>query len=146
MKPVIQEEISGCCIASVAVLANLTYQEMKTIANGLGIFAEDNCLWSNTQYVRTLLGHVGIAADQGESPFLSWETLPSQALLSVKWHIDNGRPFWHWVVFWRSPNGPVVFDPKKSLKANIRTDFWRIKPKWYIEILAEKSTHHGVNH
>lgn len=37
MKPVTQEEISGCGIASVAALSGLSYQEAKTVANSLGI-------------------------------------------------------------------------------------------------------------
>lgn len=139
MKPVAQEEISGCGIASVAVLSGLSYQEAKTVANSLGIFAEDSSLWSDTRSVRNLLGHFGISAGAGELPFSSWETLPNLALLSIKWHLENGRPFWHWVVFWRSPNGPVVFDPKKSLKTNTRTDFGRIKPKWFIPIEAQSN-------
>lgn len=138
MKPVTQEEISGCGIASVAALAGLSYQESKTVANNLGIFAEDSSLWSDTRYVRILLRHFGISPGEGELPFLSWEALPSLALLSVKWHLENGRAFWHWVVFWRSPNGPVVFDSKKSLKTNTRIDFWRIKPKWFIPIEAKR--------
>ncbi|QKE41922.1 MAG: hypothetical protein HO274_11835 [Ferrovum myxofaciens] len=137
MKPVTQEEISGCGIASVATLAGISYQEAKTVANSLGIFAESS-LWSDTRHVRVLLGYFGILAGEGELPFSSWEKLPDLALLSIKWHLEGGRPFWHWVVFWRSPNGTVVFDPKKSLKINSRTDFWRIKPKWFIPIEAAR--------
>ncbi len=44
MKPVIQEELTGCGIASVAALAGITYQQAKSIANRLGIFAEDQQL------------------------------------------------------------------------------------------------------
>ena len=116
MKRVIQEEISGCGIASVAVLAGLSYQEAKTVANSLGIFAEDSKLWSDTRYMRVLLKHFGILASEIELPFSFWETLPDLALLSIKWHLKGECPFWHWVVFLRSTNGPVVFDPKKSLK------------------------------
>jgi len=134
MRPVTQEEISGCGIACVAALSGLSYQEVRTVANSLGIFAEDSNLWSDTRYVRILLGHFGIAADQNELLFSSWDTLPDLALLSIKWHLENGRPFWHWVIFWRSPNGPVVLDPKQSLKTHTRTDFWRIQPKWFIPI------------
>ncbi|MGB2832120.1 MAG: hypothetical protein WBC07_04160 [Methylotenera sp.] len=134
MRPVVQEENSGCGIASVAALAGISYSECKSAANSLGIFAEDKSLWSDTRYVRTLLKHFGISANESEMGFESWEALPNLALLSIKWHLENGRPFWHWVVFWRSPNGPVVLDPKKSLKTNIRTDFGRIKPKWFIPI------------
>ena len=136
MKPVIQEENSGCGIASVAALAGISYQEAKATANSLGIFAEDTNLWSDTRYVRVLLKHFGIASGEGELPFSSWDLLPDLALLSIKWHLEGERPFWHWVVFLRSPNGPVVFDPKKALETNARTDFWRIKPRWFIPIGA----------
>lgn len=136
MKLVFQEEISGCGIASVAILAGISYQEAKTVANSLGIFAEDSNLWSDTRYMRVLLKHFGISASEIELPFSSWETLPDLALLSIKWHLKGKCPFWHWVVFLRSANGPVIFDPKKSLKTNARTDFGRIKPKWFIPIEA----------
>lgn len=134
MNPVIQEEISGCGIASAAALASVTYRQAQAVANKLGIFAEDPRLWSETRHVRTLLQHFGIRASSIETPFQSWESLPSLALLSTKWHLERGRPFWHWAIFWRGPNGPVVLDSKKSLQANVRTDFWRIKPKWFIEV------------
>lgn len=120
----------------MAALAGHSYQEAKAVANSLGIFAEDSSLWSDTRYVRVLLKHFGISASEGELPFSSWEKLPDLALLSIKWHLEDGHPFWHWVIFWRSPNGPVVFDSKKALKTNTRTDFWRIKPKWFISIEA----------
>ncbi|TAL00711.1 MAG: hypothetical protein EPO03_13550 [Porticoccaceae bacterium] len=134
MKPVIQEEISGCGIASVAALAGVSYSQAQAAAAQLGIFAQDRRLWSDTQYVRTLLQHFGLKASPVESTFTSWEALPNLALLSIKWHLEGGVPFWHWVVFWRSANGCVVLDPKKALRTNIRKDFGRIKPKWFIEI------------
>jgi hypothetical protein len=37
MKPVIQEEITGCGIASVAALVGVTYKQAKAVANSLGI-------------------------------------------------------------------------------------------------------------
>ena len=48
MNPVIQEEISGCGIASVAVLAKISYQEAKDLAESLGIETIDKSLWSDT--------------------------------------------------------------------------------------------------
>ena len=135
MKPVVQEEISGCGIASVAALAGLSYQEARTVAHSLGIFAADSGLWSDTHYVRILLKQFGFSASEGETPFSSWNELPDLALLSIKWHLENGRQFWHWVVFSRGQNGPVVLDSKKSLRTNMRTDFWRIKPKWFIPVV-----------
>lgn len=134
MKPVIQQEISGCGIASVAALAGVSYKQAQAAANQLGIFAEDQRLWSDTKYVRTLLRHFGLRTSPAETAFGSWESLPRLALLSIKWHLERGVPFWHWVVFWRGPGGPVVLDPKKALRTNVRRDFGRIKPKWFIEI------------
>jgi hypothetical protein len=44
MKPVVQEGRTGCGIASVAVLAGITYTEVKRLTNRSGIFAEDSRL------------------------------------------------------------------------------------------------------
>jgi len=39
-----QEKVTGCGIASVASILGKTYQEIKTIANAMGIYAEDKSL------------------------------------------------------------------------------------------------------
>ena len=135
-KPVIQEEKSGCGIATVAVLAGVAYQEVKKAANGIGIRAEDRALWSDTAYVRRLLAHYGIKACEGEKPFSSWNTLPDLALLAIKWRCVAERPFWHWTLFVRDCQGkPAVLDPKKSLRSNVRRDFGRMRPKWFIPVV-----------
>ncbi len=41
MKSVVQEEITGCGIASVANILGKNYSEMKSIANAVGIYASD---------------------------------------------------------------------------------------------------------
>ncbi|MGO2008763.1 hypothetical protein [Vreelandella alkaliphila] len=134
MNPVIQEEISGCGIAACAVLAGITYAQAKATANALDIYAEDTALWSDTEYVRRLLCTLGITAAPTETPFEAWATLPDKALLAIKWRTEQGRPFWHWVVFVRTERDTVVLDSKKALKTNIRRDFGRIKPKWFIGV------------
>lgn len=135
MQPVIQEEISGCGIAASAVLAGISYAEAKRKASTLGIYAEDPSLWSETTHVRELLRELGISASSEEKPFESWERLPDRALLAIKWRVEQGKSFWHWVVFVREDGEAMVLDSKKALKSNARRDFWRIKSKWYIEIL-----------
>lgn len=131
---VVQEEISGCGIAAVANILGKTYAEMKAIANTMGIHAEDQSLWSDTQYVRRLLTSGGASTASGETPFASWETLPNLALLAIKHHQENGRNFWHWVVFERCAGQPRVLDSASYLPANIRTDFAAMQPKWFIEV------------
>ena len=137
MKPVVQRERTGCGIAGVATLAGVSYAQAKRAANRLGIFAEDPRLWSETQPVRDLLKHFRIRAANGEAPFVSWAALPDVALLAIKWHRERGTAFWHWVVFWRSPGWAVVLDSKQALRRHARTDFGRMKPKWWIKIERE---------
>ena len=134
MKPVVQEDRTGCAFASLAALAGVSYARIKQEASALGIRVSDPKLWGETRHVRRLLAHLGIDAGKTEQPFLSWEKLPDCALLAIKWHEDKNGPAWHWVVFVRDASGAYVLDPKKALRANRRTDFGRMKPKWFIAI------------
>jgi hypothetical protein len=134
MKPVVQLELTGCGIASVAALAGVNYRQAQRVANRLGIFADDPRLWSETGYVRRLLKEFGIRSARTKVPFTSWEALPDLALLAIKWRRERGRPFWHWVVFWRGIYGPVVLDSKRDLRNHERTDFGRMKPTWFVRI------------
>lgn len=134
MNPVVQQETTGCAIASSAAIAGISYNEAKATANRLGIHARDKNLWSSTGYIRTLLKELGYSIGKMEEPFKDWQSLPDCALLSIKWHIKGGKPFWHWVVFVREGEQDYVLDSKKTLKTNKRKDFRRMKPKWYIKV------------
>lgn len=107
--------------------------EAQETANALGIYAEDTTLWSETHHVRRLLRELGVAVAATEAPFTSWGSLPDRALLAIKWRMERDRPFWHWVVFVREHGDAWVLDSKKTLRSNLRRDFGRIKPQWYIE-------------
>ncbi len=74
-----------------------------------------------------------------EIPFESWSALPDLALLAIKWHREGGRAFWHWVVFVREQDGIYVLDSKRALKAHVRTDFGRMRPKWSIRVEGIRS-------
>ena len=139
MQIVIQKESTGCGLACVATIANQSYQHVKSVADKLGINVQDPLLWSDTKYVQKLLAHYGLSPSNKTTPFKSWDTLPSLALLAIKWHKINDRAFWHWVIFWRGPEEPIVLDPKQGLQKNIRTDFGRIKPKWFLTVTIPRS-------
>lgn len=140
MNPVVQLERTGCGIASVAAIIGLSYQEARQAAESLGIFANDRALWTETTHVRTLLNHFGARASLGEIPFSSWVDLPNLALLSVKWRLEKGVPLWHWVVFVRQSGKACVLDSKEGLLSNLRTDFGRMRPKWYIPVILEQNS------
>lgn len=134
LKPVVQEETTGCGIASVANILGKTYSEMKAIANAMGIHASDKSLWSDIQYVRRMLSCAGVETSSSEIPFESWDTLPDLALLSIKHYQEEDKDFWHWVVFKRVNDQPLVLDSASYLPSNIRQDFDAMKPKWFIEV------------
>lgn len=132
--PVIQPESGGCGIASAAMLAGMSYAQAKRVAVRIGIDVKDDTLWSDTAPLRRLLKELGVRAARDEMPFTGWEGMPDRALLAVKWHLERGVPHWHWVVFVREDGRAVVLDPATALKHHVRTDFGRIRPKWFIEI------------
>ena len=133
LKPVIQEETTGCGIASVANILGKSYEEMKAIANDMGIYASDEELWSDTQHVRRMLSSQGVQTSDQEIPFESWSTLPDLALLAIKHYQEAGKNFWHWVVFKRISGQEFVHDSASYLPSNIRQDFEAMEPKWFIE-------------
>lgn len=134
LSPVVQEENTGCGIAAVANVLGKSYTEMRETANAMGIHASDKLLWSDTQYVRRLLSNAGIKTSNDEIPFVSWDTLPDTALLSIKYHQEGDNNFWHWVVFKRIEGQPFVLDSASYLPSNIRVDFNMMQPKWFIEV------------
>lgn len=134
MKPVIQEEETGCGIAAVANILGKTYPEMKRIANAMGIFATDQSLWSDATSVRRMLSACGLAPSQAEQPFTSWETLPDLALLPINFHQEGGKEFWHWVVYKREGGSAFILDSTRHRQENIRTDFEAMSPHWFIEV------------
>lgn len=136
LKPVVQEETTGCGIASVANILGKTYAEMKAEANAMGIHASDKSLWSDTQYVRRLLSSAGVKTSVDERPFESWDSLPDLALMSIKHHQEEGNDFWHWVVFKRVEGRAFVLDSASYLPSNLREDFSAMQPKWFIEVNA----------
>ena len=133
MKPVIQQDRTGCALASIAALTLQDYQTVKNAAAKLGVCVTDPKLWSDTRHVRRLLQHFDLSADRKEK-FTTWSALPDRALLAIKWHEGTSGPAWHWVVFVRQTSGSWVLDSKKALRRHVRTDFGRMKPKWFMRV------------
>lgn len=137
MKPVVQEDRTGCGIAAVAALAGVSYARAKAVAASLGISPQDPKLWSETFSVRRLLPPFGLRAAQTTRPFRSWSDLPDCALLAIKWHLEGRRSCWHWVVFVRDRGRSYVLDSKASLRTHVRLDFWRMQPRWFLPVTRQ---------
>jgi hypothetical protein len=111
-----------------------TYEAIKQLANSQGIFASDHKLFSETAYVRKLLGQFEMISSDNEIPFESWEGLPDCSLLATKFHIEQGKACWHWSVFIRQDEKSYVLDPAKHLEGSRRMDFENIQVKWFIVV------------
>jgi hypothetical protein len=142
---VIQLDRTGCAIASAAALGGISYRQARRVAASLGITVENEQLWSDTEPIKRLLQHLGVRIAVAKRPFRSWNHLPPVALLAIKWHLEKRRPHWHWVVFVRDRRGSRVLDPKKSLRHHARTDFGRMKPKWFIAVDPSRPRSTGRN-
>ena len=90
IRPVVQQERTGCGIAAAAALAGMSYAHAKAVAASLGISAQDPRLWSETASVRRLLTQFGLRASRATKPFRSWADLPDCALMAIKWHLEQG--------------------------------------------------------
>ena len=138
MHVVVQENLHGCGIAAVANIVGLSYAQVKAKAKSIGICASDNRLFSETDYVRKLLDNYGFECRPGEQVFVSWDSLPDQALLAINGYEQQDSTFWHWVVFKRIKGKPVVMDSSLSIETHERYDFSSIEPAWFIELTASK--------
>ena len=134
MRAVVQEDGTGCGIAAVASIAGVTYARAKSVAASLGISATDSGLWSEIAPIRRLLAAFGMYVSRTTKPFRAWESLPDCALLAIKWHLEEGQPRWHWAVFVRERDGAYVLDSNSRLRTATRTDFGRIKPRWFLTV------------
>ncbi len=130
---VIQEDVTGCGIACAAMLAGKTYHAAKKRGKNLGIFPDDRNLYSDIFDLRMLLESYNIRIGK-KVPFSNWKALPSTAIVAINYKADIESPTWHWAVFHRGDSGPVVLDPSRRLKSNVRTDLGKLKPKWYIPV------------
>ena len=139
MTPVIQQDRTGCAMACIAALTGRKYATVKREAAKLGLAVGDTKLWTDTAYVRRLLARFSVSSGEKEEDFISWNALPDCALLAIKWHLERTGAAWHWVVFARDATNSYVLDPKKALQSHRRTDFGRMKPKWFIPIKSGRA-------
>lgn len=134
MRAVVQKDRTGCGVAAAAAIAGISYDRAKAAAASVGVSVEDSRLWSSTGPVRRLLRRLGWRVSASPQTFHGWPDLPDCALLAIKWHVEAGRPHWHWVVFLRDAAGARVLDSKRALRHPVRRDFWRMRPKWYLGV------------
>ncbi|PMR68583.1 hypothetical protein CR158_22340 [Halomonas heilongjiangensis] len=138
LNPVGVADLSGNGEAEIAAVTT------PHIGGVLRVYRRSGERWSDTDYVRRLLSASGVGTSEDEVPFSSWGELPDLALLSIKHYQEDGKDFWHWVVFKRVDGRPLVLDSASYLPSNIRTDFENMHPKWFIEVNMHSTSMHPI--
>lgn len=135
MNLIIQQETTGCAIASVANIVNLPYAQVQQRANALGIFASDTTLFSDTKHIVKLLASYKLDTKE-KIAFTSWQQLPDTTLVALNYHQENNVFIWHWAVFKRQATQELVLDSSPVYKGIARTDLEHIQPQWFIQVSA----------
>jgi len=131
---VVQEDKTGCGLACIAMLAGVCYKEAKKAALDNLKFRTKDEFYTGTGQLKELAAHFNIEIEgKRRRKFRNWSELPDVAIVSINPKENN--KYWHWVVFQRKDGAEVVFDPKKSIKTDRRTDFDRMKPFGYLPVL-----------
>lgn len=137
IKRVKQEDETGCGLACIAMLAGVSYEEVKQVALKNLKFRTKGHFYTGTGQLKELAGYFGLTiTGQKRRPWRNWALLPDIAIVSINQQ-ENNR-YWHWVVFQRNDGTEAIFDPKKSIKSDRRTDFNRIKPFGYLPVCINK--------
>lgn len=105
-----QRESHDCGVASVAMAANVAYEDAKSAFDALGLNLKKkgrHPYSSNFKNVQDALQKLGCSTSMRR--FQSWDHIQGPTIVKV----DNGHPRnWHWVYATReSPWGLVVLDP-----------------------------------
>jgi hypothetical protein len=96
-----------CGIAALSMLANVPYRT----ARGLLFAPGERCTGTTGVRMRRALTELGIAHGGRFVRFKSWEDIPSDALVHIKWRELPPEAQGHWVVFQKDGSRLRVIDP-----------------------------------
>lgn len=132
MKRIVQNDPTGCGIACVAMLSEKSYQKVKSELLESSKFSKKRTFYTDDNDLRKLSSKFGISLGRLRQ-FRTWSEIPDKSIVAINYKKNDEDPEWHWVVFRRINNEEFVFDPKKAIKKVKRTDFGRMKAKWYLK-------------
>lgn len=128
-----QDDRTGCGIACIAIITGESYERIRSLAINELRFSEDGPFYTQVSHLKILASKFGIELPQRIRKFKNWESLPDVAIVAINYCKESHT--WHWVVYRREKDSQYVIDPKKSVKSNKRTDFGRMKPKWFLPVI-----------
>ena len=131
MKRIIQKDSSGCGLACIAMIAGISYRQVRKWSTKIGC-SKDGHFDTDASDLRELASCSKIALASRKRQFRSWDKIPHKSIVAINYMEKTDS--WHWVVFARDGDRKYVLDPKPSIKSDQRTDFWRMKGKWFLPV------------
>jgi ABC-type bacteriocin/lantibiotic exporter with double-glycine peptidase domain len=136
---VIQEDVTGCGLACIAMLSHKTYDDIKDCILSKGIIkSKKNFMTNNSQIIR-IGKEFGVTLEKRKK-FQRWNDIPSTSLVSINFRHIKSKSEWHWIVFVKE-NGekPYFLDPleNKKQKKSKRFDFKGKKSGYYLLLVKD---------
>jgi len=119
VRHIYQQHQTSCGLASVAMLADVTYQTVLNRTDELRILKKPGYFGTNSRQLIDLLRSFDIKA-VCRTDLISWLDVPQIAIVGVS---PSGP---HWVVAIRTENDFYIYDPGRPLPNALRRDFGRL--------------------
>lgn len=116
---VFQDDLTGCGLACVAMIAGVSYREVRKIAIDHGIFYSGNDSGVSAEDVKKLLKLFDLDTSI-RNGITDWKRVPQVGVLGI----NDSRP--HWVVAVRTREDCFLIDPSSHINQKRRRDFGRI--------------------
>jgi len=116
---VFQDDHTGCGLACVAMIAGVSYREVRKFAIDHGIFSSGNDSGVSADGVMKLLKLFNVDTAIRNS-ITNWKRVPQVGMLGI----NDSRP--HWVVAVRTREDCFLIDPSSHVSQKRRRDFGRI--------------------
>ena len=127
---VIQQDATGCGLACVAMVAGVTYSDVRCIAvEHLG-FDPTGPFYTYLDDLRYMLDWFGY----GLRRWTLFKTYGPISPLSVL-EIERTGPHNHWVLLVKCALDMFVLDPSPGVKSTRRRDWYRLRPVSYANII-----------
>jgi hypothetical protein len=102
-----QVNASSCGVAAAAMFARQKHDVVKAF-----MFPTPRRNYgSNYEEIWPALTHFGVEHEERKRKFVSWQKIPSHALVHIRWKDATEAKAHHWVVFQRLSDGYRVIDP-----------------------------------
>ncbi len=130
MERVIQEEPTGCGLACVAMVAGVSYAEVRNFAVEHMGFGTIGPFYTDLDDLRYMLDWYGYRLLRW-TPFKSYDSVSPLCVLEI----ERPGAYNHWVLLVKCGLDMYVLDPFPDVKTEQRRDWWRLRPVSYANII-----------